>query len=193
MKKHHLYFITNKHIMQMQHMDKQPKCTVYSTAQVLVILVVHCLHWIKDGQPLHLLFIFHAQCISSMHGHKDKRCICYTNRPTFDGDHMLPDLILQGHVIDALDQVVYRVNVRVDGLEAVDLGSDGRRVGQHELRARRAGLRRGARYGSRAELTRPGAPGRARSELGRYGLGHRRGHRARGGHGGLGLLGNTGH
>lgn len=74
---------------------------------------------------------------------------------------MLADLILQGQVIDALDQVVYRINVRVDGLEPMDLASDGRRVGQNELRARRAGLRRRARYGSRAELTRPGAPGRS--------------------------------
>lgn len=67
---------------------------------------------------------------------------------------MLADLILQGQVIDALDQVVYRINVRVDGLEPMDLASDGRRVGQN-------GLRRRARYGSRAELTRPGAPGRS--------------------------------
>lgn len=45
---------------------------------------------------------------------------------TFNGDYMLSDLVLQGQVIDALDQVVDCVNVRVDGLEPVDLCPDGR-------------------------------------------------------------------
>ncbi len=44
---------------------------------------------------------------------------------TFNRDHMLADLVLEGQVIDALDQVVYCINVRVDGLEPMDLGSDG--------------------------------------------------------------------
>lgn len=70
---------------------------------------------------------------------------------------MLADLVLQREVVDALDQVVDGVDVRVHRLEAVDLGSDGRRVGQHELRARSAGLSRGARRRPRAELTRAGA------------------------------------
>ena len=45
---------------------------------------------------------------------------------TFNGDYMLSDLVLQGQVIDALDQVVDRVNVRVDRLKPVDLCPDGR-------------------------------------------------------------------
>lgn len=126
------------------------------------------------------------------------------NRPwdcrflTFNGDDVLPDLVLQGQVIDALDQVVDGVDVRVDGLEPVDLCSDGRRVGQNELRAGRTGLRSLARHGPRAELagSRAGA-GRAGSELGRDGLGHGdrdgRGDRARSGHGRLGLLREPGH
>jgi len=44
---------------------------------------------------------------------------------TFNRDHMLADLVLEGQVIDALDQVVYCINVRVDGLEPMDLASDG--------------------------------------------------------------------
>lgn len=39
---------------------------------------------------------------------------------------MLPDLVLQGQVIDALDQVVDGVNVGVHRLEPVDLCPDGR-------------------------------------------------------------------
>lgn len=38
---------------------------------------------------------------------------------------MLSDLVLQGQVIDALNQVVDCVNVWVDGLEPVDLCPDG--------------------------------------------------------------------
>lgn len=45
---------------------------------------------------------------------------------TFDGDYVLSDLVLQGQVIDALDQVVDRVNVGVDRLEPMDLCPDGR-------------------------------------------------------------------
>lgn len=76
---------------------------------------------------------------------------------TFDGDDVLADLVLQREVVDALDQIVDGVDVRVHGLEAVDLGSDRRRVGQNELRARCTGLSSGARRRARAELTRPGA------------------------------------
>lgn len=79
------------------------------------------------------------------------------HRLTFDGDDVLADLVLQREVVDALDQVVDGVDVRVHGLEAVDLGSDRRRVRQDELRARSAGLSRGARRRPRAELARPGA------------------------------------
>lgn len=39
---------------------------------------------------------------------------------------MLSDLVLQGQVINALDQVVDCVNVRMDRLEPVDLCPDGR-------------------------------------------------------------------
>lgn len=53
---------------------------------------------------------------------------------------MLSDLVLKGQVIDALDQVVDGVNVRMDGLEPLNLSPDGCRVGQNELRARWAGL-----------------------------------------------------
>lgn len=59
---------------------------------------------------------------------------------TLNGYYVLPDLILQGQVVDALDQVVNGVNVRVDGLEPMDLSAYGSRVGQHELRARWARL-----------------------------------------------------
>lgn len=48
------------------------------------------------------------------------------NLLTFDGDDMLADLVLEREVVDALDQVVDGVDVRVHGLEAVDLGSDRR-------------------------------------------------------------------
>lgn len=53
---------------------------------------------------------------------------------------MLSDLVLEGQVIDALDQVVDGVDVGVDRLEPVDLCPDGRRVRQNKLRACRAGL-----------------------------------------------------
>ena len=119
---------------------------------------------------------------------------------TFNRDYVFADLILQRQVVDAFDQVVDGVYVRVDGLEPVDLGSDGRGVGQDELGARRAaaGLGGLARYYSpRAELTiAPGArTGRSGSELGRDGLGHRNGRqwdRAWSRHGRLRLLRDTG-
>lgn len=50
--------------------------------------------------------------------------------PTFDGDDMLPDLVLQLRLVHLLQQLVDGVDVRVDGLEPLDLGSDGGRVGQ---------------------------------------------------------------
>lgn len=49
--------------------------------------------------------------------------------PTFDGDDVLPDLVLQVRLVDPLQQLVDGVDVRVDGLEPVDLGADGGRVG----------------------------------------------------------------
>lgn len=50
--------------------------------------------------------------------------------PTFDRDDMLPDLVLQLRLVHLLQQLVDGVDVRVDGLEPLDLGSDGDRVGQ---------------------------------------------------------------
>lgn len=49
---------------------------------------------------------------------------------TFDGDDMLPDLILQQRLLDALQQLVDGVDVGVHRLETLDLGADGGRVGQ---------------------------------------------------------------
>lgn len=43
---------------------------------------------------------------------------------------MLPDLVLQLRLVHLLQQLVDGVDVRVDGLEPLDLGSDGGRVGQ---------------------------------------------------------------
>lgn len=43
---------------------------------------------------------------------------------------MLPDLVLYQRLLDALQQLVNGVDVRVDRLEPLDLGSDGRRVGE---------------------------------------------------------------
>lgn len=110
---------------------------------------------------------------------------------------MLSDLVLKGQVIDALDQVVDGVDVGMDGLEPLDLCSDGRRVGQNKLRARWAGLGSLARNSPRTELTSPRARRRSGSELGRDGLGHRDrnrdGDRARCGHGRLRLLRDSGH
>lgn len=115
--------------------------------------------------------------------------VCGCSPLTFDGDDMLPDLVLQGQVIDALDQVVDGVNVWVDGLEPVDLCPDGRGVGQNKLRAGRAGLRGLARHCPRTELSGPRARRRPGSELGRDGLGDGHGRRDRpwSGHGGLRL------
>lgn len=50
--------------------------------------------------------------------------------PTFDRDDMLPDLVLQLRLVHLLEKLVDGVDVRVDGLEPLDLGSDGGRVGQ---------------------------------------------------------------
>lgn len=50
--------------------------------------------------------------------------------PTFDRDHMLPDLVLQQRLLHSLQQLVDGVDVGMDGLEPLDLGSDGGRVGQ---------------------------------------------------------------
>ena len=122
--------------------------------------------------------------------------VCPPFSLTFDGDYVLSDLVLQGQVIDALDQVVDRVNVGVDRLEPMDLCPDGRWVGQNKLRARRAGLGSLARDSPRTELAGPWARGRSGSELGRDGLGHRDGNchrdRAWSGHGRLRLLRETG-
>lgn len=49
---------------------------------------------------------------------------------TFDGDDMLPDLVLQQRLLHALQQLIDGVNVGVHRLEALDLGADGGRVGQ---------------------------------------------------------------
>lgn len=49
---------------------------------------------------------------------------------TFNTDDMFPDLVLQDGVLDSLQQVVDRVDIGMDTLESLDLGSDGRRVGQ---------------------------------------------------------------
>lgn len=50
--------------------------------------------------------------------------------PTFDGDDVLPDLVLQLRLVHLLQQLVNGVDVRVDRLEPLYLGSDGGRVGQ---------------------------------------------------------------
>ena len=50
--------------------------------------------------------------------------------PTFNGDDMLPDLVLQQRLLHPLQQLVDGVDVGVDGLEPLDLGADGGRVGQ---------------------------------------------------------------
>ncbi|MED6261351.1 hypothetical protein ATANTOWER_003976 [Ataeniobius toweri] len=55
------------------------------------------------------------------------------SNPTFDGDDMLPDLVLQQRLLHPLQQLVDGVDVRVHGLEPLDLGSDGGRVGQMQL------------------------------------------------------------
>lgn len=116
---------------------------------------------------------------------------------TFNGNYVFSDLVLQCQVIDALDQVVDCVNVRVDRLEPMDLCPDGRWVGQNKLRAGRAGLCSLARNSPRTELTSPWACRRSGSELGRDRLGHwdgnRRRDRAWSGHGWLRLLRDTGH
>lgn len=49
---------------------------------------------------------------------------------TFDGDDMLPDLVLQQRLLHPLQQLVDGVDVGVHRLEALDLGADGGRVGQ---------------------------------------------------------------
>lgn len=49
---------------------------------------------------------------------------------TFDGDHMLPDLVLEQRLLDPLQQLVDGVDVGMDRLEPLDLGPDGGRVGQ---------------------------------------------------------------
>lgn len=110
---------------------------------------------------------------------------------------MLSDLVLEGQVINAFDQVVDGVDVGVDRLEPVDLCPDGCRVGQNELRTCRAALSSLTRNSSRTELTGSWAGRRSRSELGRDGLGHRDGHgyrdRTGGGHGWLRLRRDTGY
>lgn len=65
---------------------------------------------------------------------------------TLDGDDVLPDLVLQRQVLDALDQVVDGVDIGMHGLEALDLCPDGRRIGERELLGRPTGqlLRRAA-------------------------------------------------
>lgn len=116
---------------------------------------------------------------------------------TFNGDYVLSNLVLEGQVIDALDQVVDCVNVRVDRLEPMDLCPDGRWVGQNKLRARWAGLGSLARNSPRTELASPWTRRRSGSELGRDRLGDWDGNchrdRAWSGHGWLRLLRDAGH
>lgn len=52
---------------------------------------------------------------------------------TLNGDDVLADLVLQRQILDALDQVVDGVDIGMHGLEALDLGPDGRGVGEREL------------------------------------------------------------
>lgn len=59
-----------------------------------------------------------------------KNCSLLLLSLTFDGDDMLPDLVLQQRLLDALQQLVDGVDVWVHRLEALDLGADGGRVGQ---------------------------------------------------------------
>lgn len=63
---------------------------------------------------------------------------------TFDGDDVLPDLVLQHRLLHALQQLVDGVDVGVDRLEALDLGPDGSRVGQLLLVVHGAGAAPGA-------------------------------------------------
>lgn len=59
-----------------------------------------------------------------------KKCCLLLLSPTFDGDDMLSDLVLQQRLFDALQQLVDGVDVGVHRFEALDLGTDGGRVGQ---------------------------------------------------------------
>lgn len=61
---------------------------------------------------------------------------------------MLPDLVLQQRLLHPLQQLVDGVDVRVDGLEPLDLGPDGGRVGQMLLVVHHCG------FEARAELQR---------------------------------------
>ena len=49
--------------------------------------------------------------------------------PTFDANHVFPDLLGEERVGDELDEVVDGVDAGVDRLEALDLLADGQRVG----------------------------------------------------------------
>lgn len=59
-----------------------------------------------------------------------RKCSLLLLSLTFDGDDMLPDLVLQKRLLDALQQLIDGVDVRMHRLEALDLGADGGRVGQ---------------------------------------------------------------
>lgn len=97
-------------------------------------------------------------------------------RLTFDGDDMLADLVLQHRLLHPLQQLVDGVDVGVHGLEALDLGPDGCRVGQLLLvvHGAAAPVRRPLRPGAfslRLARTEPPAQagGRRRREAGRRG------------------------
>ena len=49
--------------------------------------------------------------------------------PTFDANHVFPDLLGEKRVGDQLDEVVDGVDAGVDRLEPLDLLADGQRVG----------------------------------------------------------------
>ena len=49
--------------------------------------------------------------------------------PTFDADHVFPDLLGEERVGDELDEVIDGVDAGVDRLKALDLLADGQRVG----------------------------------------------------------------
>lgn len=49
--------------------------------------------------------------------------------PTFDADHVFPDLLGEERVGDELDEVIDGVDAGVDRLKTLDLLADGQRVG----------------------------------------------------------------
>lgn len=86
-------------------------------------------HLTVDMRPAYVLYCHSAFTQTPTHYHPPPPP-SPGSRPTFNGDDMLPDLVLQQRLLHPLQQLVDGVDVGVHRLEPLDLVPDSGRVGE---------------------------------------------------------------